>query len=157
MNSYQYALNFLLGLALLQCSSLTYPQETEKKAPALPKQQKFIGKPVLVDFWASWCNPCRESFPWMNEIRKKYPGLEIIAINLDEKKADADSFLSKIPSNFIIHYDPKGVYAKQFGIAGMPSSYLIDADGNIIKEHVGFFSSKKEEYESDIKKLLAAH
>lgn len=131
-------------------------QETHKKAPILPSQGALKGKPVLVDFWASWCGPCRESFPWMNEIREKYPDLEIIAINLDEERSEADSFLANNVTNFTVHFDPEGEYAEKFGVPGMPSSYLIDGEGNIIKEHIGFFSSKTDYYESAIIELLAA-
>lgn len=101
---------------------------------------QFKGKVVYVDFWASWCKPCKKSFPWLNQLQQKYKdqGLVVLAINLDKEKHLADAFLEKIPSNFIVAFDPEGDTAKSFNIKGMPSSYLIDRNGYVIGRHSGF-------------------
>ncbi|MFT5755996.1 MAG: thiol-disulfide isomerase/thioredoxin [Alteromonadaceae bacterium] len=113
------------------------------------------GKVVYLDFWASWCGPCRESFPWLNEMQSKHKNLKIISINLDNDKHLADEFLTKIPANFTVIYDPKGRLAKKYKIKGMPSSYLVNKEGNLVSAHSGFSISKQVQYEQEIKRLLA--
>ena len=111
---------------------------------------------VYVDFWASWCVPCRKSFPWMNKMQSKYGdlGFQVIAINLDKEKGLAKEFLKAIPGNFTIAYDPEGSAATQYKVKGMPSSYLVGRDGTIHFEHLGFRNEKVAEMEDQIKKLI---
>ena len=80
------------------------------------------GKVVYVDFWASWCGPCKQSFPFMNELQSKYraEGFEIVAVNLDAKRDDADKFLAEVPARFTVAFDAKGESAKRFDVKGMP-------------------------------------
>lgn len=115
------------------------------------------GQVVYVDFWASWCKPCRASFPWMNQMQSKYEdeGLRVIAINLDEELGNAKAFLDKVPASFSIVYDPEGNIAQQYELVGMPSSYLIDKKGELRITHQGFFTKKADVYESEIMQLLA--
>jgi len=137
-------------------------------APSLLAQQNFRidentqlndlrGQVVYVDFWASWCKPCRASFPWMNQMQAKYQdqGLHIIAVNLDEQRSDANSFLQKIPAEMTMVFDPNGNIATAYELVGMPSSYLIDRKGNIRFTHQGFFVAKQAAYEDELKLLLA--
>lgn len=114
------------------------------------------GKVVLVDFWASWCTPCRRSFPWMNEMQRKYAddGLVIIAVNLNKDSDEASRFLQKYPAEFAIHYDPQGLTAQQFQVKVMPSSVLIGRNGETIERHAGFKVKKLDEYEAHIRLAL---
>jgi cytochrome c biogenesis protein CcmG, thiol:disulfide interchange protein DsbE len=107
---------------------------------------------VYIDFWASWCGPCKQSFPWMNEMHDKYAsrGLDIVAINVDTRRVDADRFLSQRPVKFTVTFDPKGDTPKQFAIPGMPSSYLIDGNGKVIFIHSGFRDSDRAMLENAI-------
>jgi thiol-disulfide isomerase/thioredoxin len=115
------------------------------------------GKVIYLDFWASWCGPCRKSFPWMNSIQKKYQqqDLVIISVNVDNNKKLADEFLAEVPANFNVFYDPKGKVARKFKLKGMPSSYIIDRSGKMVSAHVGFSESKKIKYEQELKILLS--
>ena len=108
------------------------------------------GKLVYVDFWASWCGPCRLSFPWMNDMQRKYgpKGLQVVAINLDAKRADADAFLARHPAAFALAFDPAGVSARRFGVLGMPSSVLIGPDGRVLYVHRGFRLDDRAELEA---------
>lgn len=117
---------------------------------------KHKGEVVYLDFWASWCVPCRRSFPWMNEIQEKYKqqGFSIVSVNLDANKALAEKFLLELPANFSVIYDPKGKIAKHFKIQGMPSSMLIGRDGKIKSRHTGFFIDKIPQYQQEIEQLL---
>jgi thiol-disulfide isomerase/thioredoxin len=114
------------------------------------------GKVIYLDFWASWCGPCRKSFPWMNEMQEKHQqqGLIIISVNLDNNKVLADDFLAEVPANFSVFYDPKGKVARKFKLKGMPSSYIIDRTGKMVSAHIGFTESKKIKYEEELIMLL---
>lgn len=112
------------------------------------------GKVIYLDFWASWCGPCKESFPWMNEMTQKYPDVKIIAVNLDKEKKDADAFLAKYPAKFEVVFDPTGKLAESYKVKGMPYSIIIDKNGKHIETHIGFSKEKSQEYVQQIKKLL---
>lgn len=114
------------------------------------------GKVVYVDFWASWCAPCKKSFPWLNTMQEKYAdkGLTIIGINVDKDPGLAEKFLEKTPANFTMAFDPEGELASKYKLIGMPSSYLIDRNGKIQYTHVGFRVSKSQNYEKSIQELL---
>ncbi|HLN48213.1 MAG TPA: TlpA disulfide reductase family protein, partial [Steroidobacteraceae bacterium] len=86
------------------------------------------GQVVYLDFWASWCGPCRQSFPWMQTMTKAYEGqgLAIVAVNLDRDRVDADKFLDQFKPTFDVRFDPKGESAGFYKIKGMPASVLID-------------------------------
>ena len=118
---------------------------------------QYKGKVVYLDFWASWCVPCRRSFPWMNEIQTQYrdKGLVVLSVNLDADQTFATQFLNEVPANFAIFYDPKGAVAKAFKLRGMPSSYLIDRSGKRVSAHVGFNEKKKALYQAELEQLLA--
>ncbi len=124
-------------------------------AVTLAQQQ---GKLVYLDFWASWCGPCRQSFPWMNEMLAKYrdKGLVIIGVNLDANPADADKFLAKTPAQFTVVYDNSGATPTAYGVKGMPTSFLIDQNGQILSQHAGFNASQKADLEAAIQQALEA-
>lgn len=122
------------------------------------KLSDYKGDVLYVDFWATWCPPCRKSFPWMEEMHQKYSdlGFKVIAISLDTKRDVIDQFLKTMTTNFVIAHDPDGDSATQFKVKGMPSSYLIDRKGNIQIAHQGFNSKDKSKLETAIKKLIAS-
>jgi thiol-disulfide isomerase/thioredoxin len=109
-------------------------------------------KVVLLDFWASWCAPCRQSFPWLNEMQAKYGprGLQVVAVNVDRQRADADAFLVAVPARFAVAFDSLGDTPKRYAIKGMPSSVLIGADGAVVRQHVGFRDEDKAVLEAAI-------
>lgn len=99
----------------------------------------YRGKVVYVDFWASWCTPCRASFPFMADIAEVHgDALAIVAINVDEQRDDALVFLTDYETPFDIVFDPAGELAVQFRVPGMPTSFLYDREGQLIGSHVGF-------------------
>jgi thiol-disulfide isomerase/thioredoxin len=138
--------------------SYTFAQEPISSQVALEKVlEKHKGKVVYLDFWASWCGPCRKSFPWMNKIQAEYnlQGFNVVSVNLDANKSLAAKFLDETPADFKVIYDPKGRIAKHFQIQGMPSSMLIGRDGKIKSRHTGFFTAKTALYQQEIQRLLA--
>ncbi|RPI63854.1 MAG: TlpA family protein disulfide reductase [Lysobacterales bacterium] len=129
---------------------------TTVRAAPPPALEPIEGRVVWVDFWASWCVPCRRSFPWLNSIQRKYgpAGLQIIAVNLDKDRALADGFLAEVPAEFSLRFDPSAALAKEFGVQAMPSSYLIDASGNVLASHFGFKTAETADYERAIAAAL---
>ena len=117
---------------------------------------RLEGKVVYLDFWASWCDPCRDSFPWMAEMKEKYgsDGLEVVAVNLDKERALADKFLGTMKLNFIVAFDASGESAEKYKLRGMPGSYLIGRDGSIQASHLGFNDRDKVKLEAAIRVLL---
>ncbi len=160
-----------LAVLVLAVAMLATPAATSARTPAarpapafeLPTLEDKVsleslrGHPVLVDFWASWCGPCRKSFPWMNTLEKTYgpKGLAIVAINVDKERRLADAFLRELPPDFTVAFDPSGRTAAAFGVGAMPTSFLIDADGNVIAKHAGFDPRHVEELETRIQEALA--
>ncbi len=124
-------------------------------ATVAPKLSDLKGKVVYLDFWASWCGPCKQSFPWMNDMQTKYgsKGLQVVGVNLDAKRPDAERFLAENPALFALAYDAKGETARQVGVKGMPTSVLIDADGKVLAIHQGFREQDRAELEA---KFVAA-
>jgi thiol-disulfide isomerase/thioredoxin len=118
--------------------------------------KQYPNKVVYLDFWASWCGPCRQSFPWLNQMHEKYKdrGLVIIGVNLDRDIKMAERFLVKLPANFLLYSDPTGEVAKQYQLQGMPSSFIFDGKGSLTDKHIGFRKSDVDEYERNIIKLL---
>ena len=117
------------------------------------------GRVVYLDFWASWCTPCRRSFPWMNALQARYgkDGLAIVAINVDKRRDDATRFLRDTPATFTVVYDAGGVTPAAYDVKGMPSSYLIDRKGNVVAVEEGFHDERRDEVEARIRALLAQH
>ncbi|HEX5789142.1 MAG TPA: TlpA disulfide reductase family protein [Woeseiaceae bacterium] len=124
--------------------------------PSADPLSPHSGKVVLVDFWASWCAPCRSSFPWMNDMQTKYAddGLVIVAVNVDNDREAALKFLDEHPPEFEVHYDADRVLARRFEVVAMPSSFLLDRDGRIVDRHLGFKVLQQDEYEAAIRAAL---
>lgn len=118
--------------------------------------QEFHGKVVVLDFWASWCVPCRRSFPWMNSMQEKYAdqGLVIIGVNLDAVATDAQAFLRETPADFRIISDPDGTLAREYDVIAMPTSYIFDRNGDLVTRHLGFKVRRQAEYEALLAETL---
>jgi thiol-disulfide isomerase/thioredoxin len=142
---------------LVLCTLPAMPAAAETPMnPAHFDLSAYKGKVVYLDFWASWCGPCRFSFPYMNHLARTFAGrdLVIIADNLDHSRASADAFLEETGADFPIMYDQKGVLASRFNVSAMPTSILIGRDGRIRYTHHGFFKDKEDEYTSHVLELL---
>ena len=117
------------------------------------------GRVVLVDFWASWCVPCKKSFPVMKELLDKFEarGFTIIAISVDEDKSAMSSFIKKNPIPFLTVRDAEGKTPETFGAEKMPTSFLVGADGKIIAIHSGFDGeTTRKQYMAEIEAALKA-
>lgn len=114
------------------------------------------GKVVYLDFWASWCGPCRVSFPQLEQLRAELgpQGFEVLAVNVDERKADALRFLQEIPVSYPVVRDGSGAAPAAWGILGMPTGYLIDREGMVRLVHQGYRKSDGERLRAEIVELL---
>lgn len=112
---------------------------------------------LYVDFWASWCGPCKLSFPFMNQLHNEFrdKGLKIIAISVDRKEADAKKFLSRTPATFTVALDGTGACPSAFNVKGMPHSFLLDRTGRVRHSHVGFRPADPEELKHTVTQWLA--
>lgn len=121
------------------------------------KLSAYRGKVVLVDFWASWCPPCRESLPQFENLRQELAGspFEVVAINVDENPDDGRQFLSTHPVTYPVVMDKDGKIPEKYEVPGMPTSYLLDKNGVVQYVHVAFKDGDLEKIKAEIQKLLA--
>jgi cytochrome c biogenesis protein CcmG/thiol:disulfide interchange protein DsbE len=158
----------LLSLFLTLAAPATFAAGTRQEPAAAPdftlpassgsvSLRDFRGKVVFVDFWASWCMPCRQSFPWMGIMLDRYSeqGLVIVAINLDKEREAADTFLERYPAPFLVAFDPAGKTAEAFHVEVMPSSFIVSRTGRIVYSHAGFEHAKARAVEDQIKEELS--
>ena len=151
---------WLAAVLTLSFHGLAHASAPPRKAPrfelpgvtAAVNSDSLLGKVVLVDFWASWCEPCRKSFPWMSDVYQRHSaeGFTIVAINLDREREKADAFLEARPVPFLVAFDPEGKTAQAYRVSGMPSSFLLGRDGKILETHLGFDPKKAAALEANI-------
>lgn len=130
------------------------------RLPGLPgavDSAALKGQVVFVDFWASWCAPCRRSFPWLNDMQAKYGsrGFQVVAVNVDRERRDAEGFLAQVPARFTVAFDAAGDVPRRFAVKGMPTSVLVGADGVVIRQHEGFKDADRAPLEAAIVAALA--
>ncbi|MEZ5921949.1 MAG: TlpA disulfide reductase family protein [Parvularculaceae bacterium] len=117
---------------------------------------QYRGKVVYLDFWASWCAPCAESFPYMERLKQDFSKdeLVIVAVNVDHAKPRADAFLKRMNSDLHVVFDPEGLLASAFKVKAMPTSLLIGKDGRIRYVHSGFHADDIAKYDDHLRELL---
>jgi len=118
--------------------------------------KQFRGKVVFLDFWAPWCDPCREELPALDALYKKYgnEGLEIIGIDIDSSESLLTEFIQKVPVTFTILIDKKGVIRKEYNFRTLPTAFIIGKDGVIRYMQMGFGKEFLQMYDGEIEKLL---
>ena len=119
--------------------------------------EKYAGRVVYLDFWASWCTPCKQSFPFMNELKAEFEeqGLAVVSVNIDQYLEDAANFLKQTPADFEVIYDPESRIFSEFAIRAMPTCLLFDRNGKLVGTHVGFKEQDVNELRLSIQALLA--
>jgi thiol-disulfide isomerase/thioredoxin len=143
--------------------------ETAAVAPAAPvgrvvvaaadfKLTEYAGRVVLLDFWASWCKPCKQSMPWLSMLQRKHAGegLQIVAVSVDTEERAMLARLGEIDPGIVVVFDPQGVLVAQYDPEGMPTSFLIDRTGKVQASHLGFFAAETAAREAEVVALLAA-
>ena len=160
----------LLALSWLGAVPAAFAVDVGQPMPAVPIAQPFVkdgppvniaayrGKVLYVDFWASWCVPCRTSMPALETLYNKYKerGFVVVGVNKDDRWTDAERFLQKYPATFVLASDADEKVVKAFAVPAMPSGYLIDRRGTVRKIHTGFTSETAESLDKEIDQLLKA-
>ncbi|MFC6633577.1 TlpA disulfide reductase family protein [Microbulbifer taiwanensis] len=152
----------LAGLALILSSQFALAAEpsfdfslaSNKGANLRLAEQR--GDVIMLNFWASWCGPCRKEMPLLDELHARYEaaGFQVWGVNVDSERADAEKMLGKIPVDFPILFDSSGEVSKKYGIDAMPSSVFIDRDGNVRQIHRGYRDGDEAAYKKIIKELI---
>jgi cytochrome c biogenesis protein CcmG/thiol:disulfide interchange protein DsbE len=100
--------------------------------------QDFEGRPVVLNFWASWCVPCRKEMPALQEVSEEVQDrIAFVGINHQDSRGDALKFLDETGVRFPAGYDPEGATAAAYGLYGMPTTIFISPDGRILERHRG--------------------
>jgi len=120
------------------------------------KLSDFKSKLIFLDFWATWCPPCRYSFPWMEQMQQKYKaaGLDVIAISIDGKRDVIDRFVKHQGVSFTVLQDSHMSTSTAYGVDAMPSSFIINGQGEILYHHRGFNNADKSKLEAKIREFL---
>jgi peroxiredoxin len=147
----------LFGTAIVLAADTAAPDFTlPAKTGAAVQLSKYKGSVVMLNFWASWCGPCRTEMPLMDQIYKKYAaaGFVLLGVNVDTDSTDAQKFLSQVPVSFPIAYDRENKVSKMYDVAAMPSTVFIDRKGRVRQLHRGYKPGDENEYLSEIRALI---
>jgi peroxiredoxin len=114
------------------------------------------GQVVMLNFWATWCGPCRQEMPHLESLYQRYSdlGFMLLGVNVEEDSSGADKFLAETPVTFPILFDPKSEVSKKYDVIAMPSTVLIDRTGNMRFIHHGYQPGYENEYQAQIRALL---
>src|SRR5579864_3537165 len=117
---------------------------------------QYKGQVVMLNFWASWCGPCRQEMPLLENIYKKYNkmGFTLIGVNVEHDSKAAEGFLQQTPVSFPVIYDKDSTVSKAYDVSGMPSTVIIDRNGNIRVLHRGYKAGDENEYLDKIRSLV---
>jgi len=144
-------------LSAVQAESEMAPNFTLKSRSGKNiKLSELRGQVVMINFWASWCGPCRKEMPLLEKLYKKYKslGFVILGVNVDDKARQAESLLKQIDISFPILFDSDKKISAKYKVTAMPSSFFIDRDGKLRSEHKGYLPEYELLYKNEIKKLI---
>jgi peroxiredoxin len=120
------------------------------------KLSEYRGDVVMINFWASWCAPCRQEMPLLNDLYEKYSdlGFTLLGVNVEEDSSKADELLKDVPVTFPILFDNKNEVTKMYNVVAMPTTVIVDRDGNMRYLHRGYLPGYEEEYKKQVKELI---
>lgn len=120
------------------------------------KLSEFRGEVVLINFWASWCGPCRQEMPVLDELHRQYKalGFTVLGVNVEEDSSAARKLLEEVQISFPVLFDNNSVVSKQYDVVAMPSTVLVDRDGNMRYIHKGYKPGLEAQYLQQIKGLI---
>ena len=120
------------------------------------KLSELRGQVVMINFWASWCGPCRQEMPLLDQLYQRYQpmGFTLLGVNVEEDSSAADKILKEIPVSFPVLYDNKSKVSESYQVQAMPSTFLIDRDGKLRYLHKGYRPGTEEDYQKQIRELI---
>jgi len=155
----------IVSMAIFCLSTNSFAANTQGLAPDFTlgskeggnvRLQEQRGNVVLINFWASWCGPCREELPYLEELQQEYAdlGFTILAVNVDQDPSKADILLNDIPVSFPVLFDVNDDVSKLYDVQAMPTTVIVDRDGNQRLLHKGYKSGDEVKYKQAVKALL---
>lgn len=153
------SLSLMFGAAGLQAKEMNEPAPDftlKSRSGENLRLEDFRGQVVMLNFWASWCGPCRQEMPLMDDIHERYKdlGFTVLAVNVDENRDEALRFLDKVPVSYPILYDPESQVSEQYNVQAMPTTLMIDRNGNARFVHYGYKPGYEDDYEAQIRQLV---
>lgn len=120
---------------------------------------KYRGKVVYVDFWASWCGPCKQAFPFMADLARRHRrgDVVILTVNEERNRAAGEAFLRQAGSSLPVVWDPDGKVARPYAVNELPVTLIFDRKGRLRQRHQGFVAGDGERNRQEIDQLLAEH
>lgn len=158
-------LNFLLACAALLLAQLALADTIEGPAPNFTlkdasgnnmRLSELRGNVILINFWASWCGPCRQEMPLLDELYTQYKplGFTILGVNVEEDSSQARDMLKKIPVTFPVLFDNENKVSKLYNVVAMPSTVIVDRDGNMRYVHLGYQPGYEQSYQDQVRELV---
>ena len=146
------AVTSLVGASASMAPSFTLPSRSGDTVSLA----QLKGKVVMLNFWASWCGPCRQEMPLLDQMHKRYSalGFTLVGVNVDANSKDAEAWLSKTPVSFPVLFDRESKVSKLYDVNAMPSTVFIDRKGNVRYLHRGYKAGDEGEYLNQIRALL---
>lgn len=167
MNNYIFKVLVTVGVSLILSTSASYAASEKLSGKASNftlksrsgkniKLSELRGDVVMLNFWASWCGPCRQEMPLLEKIHKKYKrlGFTLLGVNVEENTRDAKNYLKDVKVTFPILFDKTQKTSKLFNVSAMPTTILIDRNGKKRYLHKGYKPGYENDYKREIKKLL---
>lgn len=156
---------FLSLLILLACTSFPQAASITGKAQNFTlksmsgknlRLSEYRGQVVMINFWASWCAPCRQEMPLLEDLYKKYKGLgfTLLGVNVEQDSSKASTLLRSIKVSFPILFDNKNTVSKMYKVLAMPTTIIIDRDGNMRYLHKGYKPGYEQEYQQQVRALI---
>ncbi|MCB1853998.1 MAG: TlpA family protein disulfide reductase [Halieaceae bacterium] len=144
------------ALAALQDSGPAANFTLKSAAGDNVRLSEYRGQVVLINFWASWCGPCRQEMPELEAIHRKYAdlGFTVFGVNVEQDRAMADRVLRDIPVSFPILFDDDNRVSELYGVDAMPVTVLVDRGGAIRYLHRGYKPGYEDEYEAQVRTLV---
>lgn len=165
MSTKPYGFKFLVALVCVMLTSSLQAVTLDKAAPDFTlrslnqsnlKLSEQAGNVVLLNFWASWCAPCRQEMPLLNDLHNKYKalGFSVIGVNVEQETNLAKSFISSTPVDFPILFDDSNTASKLYDVSAMPTTVIIDRNGVVRHLHKGYQSGDEKLYQKIVKQLI---
>lgn len=165
--SYRFGLAQLILVFAVSCLCVTVSLAdlTESAAPDFTlkssagenlKLSEFRGDVVMINFWASWCGPCRQEMPLLDELYNNYKplGFTILGVNVEEDSGKAKALLKDIPVSFPVLFDTQNTVSRLYNVVAMPSTVLVDRDGKVRYLHKGYKPGYEQHYQEQIRSLI---